>query len=204
MKTRQARRCSSKRSRDGQPCEAFAMNGSTVCHAHGGRSPQAKRRAAERLAEQRARKIMSNYNPGGEPVTNPVTELLKVAGEIRSFKDFLAGRVAEMRAEEWRRANENGAEQLRAELTLYERAMDRTARVLGEVVRLDLESRLVRITEQQGAILAEVIRGSLDAHRDRVLVVLGSSAEAATIRKAWPDWAAEIVPAQIAAVTKGE
>ncbi|WP_031171799.1 hypothetical protein [Streptosporangium roseum] len=204
MSTRQARRCSATRSRGRGPCNNYAMNGADVCHAHGGRAPQTRRRAAERLAEQKARTAMSSYSPDPAPVDNPIAELLQLAGEIKTFKDYLAGRVAEMRADDWRRTDDKGTEQLRAEVTLYERAMDRTARVLGDLVRLDLETRLVRLNERQGAMLAAVIRGSLDEHLARVLDLLGTRAEADAIRQSWPIWSSQIVPAQIATVVAGD
>lgn len=203
MATRPARRCTSPRSRDGQPCTNYAMHGSTVCHAHGGKAPQTRRRAAERLAEQKARKLVDTYNPAADPVENPVAGLLQLAGEIRHFKDYLAGRVMEMRNEDWRRSDDKGAEQLRAEIALYERALDRTARVLGELIKLDLEARLVRISEQQGAMLGEVIARSADA---LLAAVVGAVDEAAAeaVRCAWPGWLGEIVPREIAAVAGGE
>jgi hypothetical protein len=40
-------------SRTGKPCQLNAIIGGTVCHVHGGRAPQVKRKAAERVAELR-------------------------------------------------------------------------------------------------------------------------------------------------------
>lgn len=138
------------------------MNGGRVCRVHGGRSPQAKRRAAERVAEERARELMDKYTAAAGPVQDPVTELLKVAGEIAAFKDFLGARVAELRAEEWRFTDAKGGEQLRAELALYERALDRTARVLVDINRLGLEERQARLAERQGALLVAVLNRIFD------------------------------------------
>lgn len=189
--------------RMGNPCQRIPPPGSPVCASHGGKAPQTRRRAAERVAEQKALKLMNAYSPASPPLGNPVAELLQVAGEIKAFKDFLAGRVADMRAEEWRYTDDKGGEQLRAEIVVYERALDRTAKILLDLAKLGLEERLVRISEQQGAIVAQIIRASLDAHLDRVLAVLGGSPEADTIRHAWPSWMTEIVPQQIAAATGG-
>ena len=52
---RQARRCSARRSSDGQPCRAFAIIGGTVCSAHGGSAPAVRWAAFWRVEEQRMR-----------------------------------------------------------------------------------------------------------------------------------------------------
>jgi hypothetical protein len=51
MARRPAVKCSAKSRRTGEPCKKFAIHGGTVCDSHGGRAPQAKRNAAERVAE---------------------------------------------------------------------------------------------------------------------------------------------------------
>src|SRR5205823_11427625 len=43
------RRCTARRQRDGEPCGRFAIRGGTVCRIHGGASPQAQRKAKQRI-----------------------------------------------------------------------------------------------------------------------------------------------------------
>lgn len=45
------RRCSARSKRTGQPCQRRPILGGTVCIMHGGKSPQVKAKAAERLAD---------------------------------------------------------------------------------------------------------------------------------------------------------
>ena len=52
---RQARRCSARRSSDGQPCRAFAIIGGTVCSAHGGSAPAVRWAAFWRDEQERMR-----------------------------------------------------------------------------------------------------------------------------------------------------
>lgn len=77
---RQARRCTGHRSRDRQPCEAWAVNGATVCVTHGGRSPQVVMAAAERQLERRMRQTLARLEV--DPVSDPLTELSRLAGQV--------------------------------------------------------------------------------------------------------------------------
>jgi hypothetical protein len=43
--------CRARRSRDGGRCQNWAMRGSAVCHAHGGRAGQVRRAAEQRLID---------------------------------------------------------------------------------------------------------------------------------------------------------
>lgn len=156
------RRCNGT-NRRGQPCGRTPAVGFTVCHLHGAKAPQVQRKAAERVAEARAVRMFEQYTPDiGRTVDDPITALLTLAGEISGFKDFIGGRVAEMRAESWRYEGEH-AEQLRAELGLYERALDRTARILTDVNKLGLEERRVVLAERQGHQIANALRRIFDA-----------------------------------------
>jgi len=51
MRVKTQRRCTAKSSRTGNPCRQAPINGGTVCGTHGGRAPQVRRKAQERLAD---------------------------------------------------------------------------------------------------------------------------------------------------------
>lgn len=159
-RVRQAMPCQARRS-DGEPCQAFAMFGAEVCRVHGGKAPQVQRKARERVIEGKALAVAEKYAAGTVDLGNPLDALLKLTGEIVNFKDFMARRVEELRSEEWRYGG-LGGEQLRAEVAVYERAMDRAGRFLVDVNRLNLEERRVRLAEREGELLAGVIRAILD------------------------------------------
>ncbi|WP_049562221.1 hypothetical protein [Nonomuraea sp. SBT364] len=136
------------------------MKGAAVCVAHGGAAPQVRRKAAERLAAHEALGELARR--GVTPVDNPLSALASLAGEILAAKDVFRERVSRLQEEAWRYQDAKGGEQLRAELAMYERALDRSARVLADIARLKIDERLTAITEQQGQALAAVIVAVLD------------------------------------------
>lgn len=85
-------------------------------------------------------------------------------------------------------------------LELYHRERRHLVRVSKAALDAGISERLVRLAEQQGAMLVDVIRRSADGLLDEVTALLDDDA-AARVRRAWPGWLARIVPAQIAAVT---
>ncbi|MFI5684654.1 hypothetical protein [Streptomyces sp. NPDC051636] len=92
-----------------------------------------------------------------DPVGDPLAGLLKLAGQVLAWQEATASLVNSLESVRYRAAN--GAEQLRAEVALYERAMDRAANVLSAIARLGIEERLARVTEQQ----AEAVIGAIEA-----------------------------------------
>ncbi|MFI6513580.1 hypothetical protein ACIBCT_38755 [Streptosporangium sp. NPDC050855] len=91
-------------------------------------------------------------------------------------------------------------ESVRALTALEGQERDRVVRYAKAAHDMGIAEQQVRLAEQQGVMLADVIRGSLDEYRARVLAVLDGSVHADAIRRAWPEWMEQIVPAQIAAV----
>lgn len=163
-------RCSAH-NRRGQPCGRAALAGGTVCRYHGGRAPQVRQAAHVRLVESRARQVLSRE--GVEPVADPISALQQLAGEVVALKDLLAAKVSELQS--WRYESRLGAEQLRSELLLLERAQDRAGRMLTDLAKLGLDERAVRVTEQQAAVIAQVLQRVLERlglYRDDVRVAL--------------------------------
>lgn len=144
---------------NGQPCEKPPIKGATVCASHGGSAPQVKAKAALRVAEEEVRKSLAELDV--EPVGDPFAELSKLAGQAVSWKDQLAAKVNELTEIRYE-ASGAGTEQLRAEIALFERAMDRCAHILVAIGKLGIDERMVRITERQIETLGQAINGALD------------------------------------------
>jgi len=84
---------------------------------------------------------------GFTPVSDPLTALADLAGEVTAMKQYFLGRVNALREEELTSQTTLGAEQVHAILSAYERALDRCARVLTDMAKLNLDERLVRVNE---------------------------------------------------------
>ncbi len=150
-------RCVARRS-NGEPCGRWPTRGATVCAKHGAGAPHVKAAAAERRLEQQARQALAQL--GVEPVDDPLTALAQLAGEVVQWKDALAARVNALREIRYE-AHGAGTEQLRAEVALFERAMDRCVQVLAVMAKLNLDERLARISELQAAAVVAALDAGL-------------------------------------------
>lgn len=157
--------CTAKR-RDGKPCGSHAVQGAKVCRMHGGGSPQAKAAAKRRLAEERAAAEVAAQADAvlafraERALENPLDGLARLATEVTAFKDALAARVNALTS--IRYEDMKSAEQLRSEVALYERALDRTARLLETMVKLDFEKRMLALNEAQLDLMEQAVRMILD------------------------------------------
>jgi hypothetical protein len=122
------------------------------CKLHGGRTPTVAKGAAESALEEQARTELAKLDV--RPVENPLTELQLLAGQAVAWKNTVAGLVNRLGS--LRYEGESG-EQLRAEVGLWERALDRCEKVLTAMARLDIDERLVKISEHQGKLVTAAI-----------------------------------------------
>ena len=127
------------------------------CKLHGGCTPNQVAGAVRRLAETGARALLAELHVA--PVEDPLQALLKIAGQVLAWQEATASLVNEL--EEVRYEGATGAEQLRAEVALYERAMDRAVAVLSAIARLNIEERLARVTERQADAVIDAIDAAL-------------------------------------------
>lgn len=114
--------------------------GTGCCKLHGGNTSGQRTGALKQQAER----ALADMN--APPVDNPLTELARITGQVVAWKDQMADRVNELTS---LRYSTEGGEQLRAEVALFERALDRCEKFLTAMARLNIDERLARITEQQ-------------------------------------------------------
>lgn len=138
-------------------CRFYAVRGTEppVCKNHGGNegSNQMKSvglRLINGEADKRAGEIIAEHGTeleSADAVQDPYRELMLLAGEMRAWKNMLRKRVALLKPAQYRYQGRTG-EQLRAEIVLYERAMERLGSMLVAIAKLNLDARLVGIRQQ--------------------------------------------------------
>lgn len=148
-------RCRATAKSTREPCGRWAIAGGTVCPAHGGNTPQVRRRAAENLLQRKILKLVPDPDQRS-PITDHIEELFSLAEEIKAVKDTLAVMVNDLAAIGYRgglqydedgRLVGVGTEQTRAEFTAYERSLERLGKMLVDIAKLDLDTRRLKITE---------------------------------------------------------
>jgi hypothetical protein len=111
-----------------------------------------KAAAQRRLAEQEAETMVSRMDLG--PVENPLLELKKLASRALAWEALFEEK--RQLIVDWRYTNGAG-EQLRAEVAIVERAMDRCATILGLIAKLNLDERIVHIEEAKAALVEQLV-----------------------------------------------
>lgn len=171
---------------NGDPCPNWAMHGQKVCHAHGGRAAQNRRAAHLRLAESEARILMHTY--GRKIETTPTEALLDEVKWTAGHVAWLRERVQELEQDAadsledpdgtvrpgggrhplvWgvTRIKTGGDDYGTTEeampnifLRLYQEERAHLARICADAIRCGIEERRVKLAEQQGQLVADVIR----------------------------------------------
>jgi len=151
------------RHRDGT-CERDAGAGTDHlgygrCSWHGGCSPTGSQSAAEQRIEAEAERLL--YQHDAPAVTDHLEALQRLAGRVLAMEQFIGEKVNELRS--LRYGSEAGGEQLRAEVAVLERAMDRAGRLLVDIAKLNIEERLATVTEQQVTLVRDALAAQLAA-----------------------------------------
>jgi hypothetical protein len=166
-------RCSGKRS-NGEPCSKWPMKGQRVCNTHGGSSPQAKAAAERRIETARAEAAVTTFGLPRE--VDPRDALLEEVYRSAGAVDWLQQQVQALTADQvvWGKAEEvekqagefPGVDTThRAAVNVWVDLLNRERKHLVDVckaaIQAGIEERKVRLAEQQGAMLASVIKNIL-------------------------------------------
>jgi hypothetical protein len=130
--------------------------GTGRCYLHGGCTPSHQAAAVREQAQAELARLDI------PPVDDPLGELSKVTAQVVAWKDAMAAKVNELTSLRYEATGENGTgEQLRAEVALWERALDRCEKFLSAMARLNIDERLTKVTEKQAAMVEQALMAAL-------------------------------------------
>lgn len=144
-------------------CPMWAIQGGTVCYHHGGSAPQTIAAAKERLRTREIQAFAGSVlaQEGLETIEDPLAELSRLATSSKALMEALGARVNSLDALEHFDAKNSPA--IKAEVQMYERAMDRTARLLESLVKAGYVERQVKIQESEALMVTGIIKRTLAA-----------------------------------------
>ena len=166
-------KCSRRRT-NGEPCTKWPMKGQKVCATHGGSSPQAKAAAERRIQAAQAEAAVVTFGLPREidPRDALLEEVYRTAGAV----DWLHQQIRALAPDDviWGKAeevNKQGGEFPGLDVThkaavniwvdLWQRERKHLMDVCKVAIAAGIEERKVRLAEQQGALLAGVIKSIL-------------------------------------------
>ena len=163
--------------RAGQPCANAPLRGQVKCRMHGGGSPQAKRAAAKRLERAQAEKTLAEAlrDAYGDdvPDISPADAMLRAVSWTYAEAAVLRRKVAELGEDErvWGVTREkSGGEDYGTTTeagpnvwwTMYTEAKRDLVKFSAAARAAGCDEARVRLAEQQGQLVADVIRGIAD------------------------------------------
>lgn len=155
-------RCTGKSKQSGEQCKRSAAPNQKVCVMHGAKAPAAIAAAERRAAEAEATRWMLEHIKDAAPlhsIGDVYDELLAVGGVARTMRLVMQDRVSTLQTTGY---EGHTGEQVKADVVLLERALDRSAKVTDLIARLNIDERKQRLTERDGALVATAIRGILE------------------------------------------
>jgi hypothetical protein len=130
-------------------------------HGAGASQVRAKAQARQVASKVKAEAGAALAYEGLAGIDDPLEVLGRVAAEALAMKDALAARVnalTDLRSPV-------GVEQLRVEVALYERALDRSAKFLDLLARSDFRERQIELQQAQASIVVQAFQEVLSQLR---------------------------------------
>lgn len=156
----------------GNPCKAPPVRDMHVCRVHGGSSPNALQARNRRDQENAAREDAARF--AARTDIHPADALLELVHYQAGIVDYWRARVEDVEAEdlEWGVTREKtggddaGTTSEAAPHIAYRlltEAQDKLAAYAAAALKAGIDERRVKLAESQGALVAQAIRGILDA-----------------------------------------
>lgn len=155
-------RCIGHKTIDGErrPCKAWPVKGAEVCMAHGGAAPQVREKAAERIAEDKARRDVARF--GGSLAVDPSVALLQEVHRSAATVAYLQDRVNELESEDLIEVGAFGARSPNVWIQLYQQERDRLARVSKAAIDAGCAQSMVEVFQQVASTYVQLVGRVLD------------------------------------------
>lgn len=156
----------------GNPCKAPPVRDMAVCRVHGGASPNALQARNRRDQENAAREDAARF--AARTDIHPADALLELVHYQAGIVDYWRARVEDIEDEdlEWGVTREKTGGEDRGTTSeaaphiayrLLTEAQDKLAAYAAAALKAGIDERRVKLAESQGALVAQAIRGILDA-----------------------------------------
>lgn len=109
----------------------------------------------DRAIEQRTR------IPEKDAQTTALEKMLEALDRVLEFEAFAGKQMAKLDPVDWRFLDRTGSEQLRSEVQIYERAMERTARVLKDISKMALQEKIVGLGKAQTELIIRIMMSAV-------------------------------------------
>lgn len=100
--------------------------------------------------------------PDKDAQTTALEKMLEALERVLEFEAFTGKQVAKIDPSDWRFLDRTGSEQLRSEVSLYERAMERTARVLKDISKMALQEKIVSLGKAQTELMVRLMMATVN------------------------------------------
>lgn len=152
--------CHAYRSSDGEPCQAQAIKGGTVCVKHGGRAPQVRAAANRRLAaaklenrtERRLDKLLDELeiDAAGRGPIEILLDVVYRCGAMVQLLGAVVGGLDDTQLHDDTRPH--------VATTMYDLWLDRASRASKMALDAGVSAQLVQMEQERTQLLAQVMR----------------------------------------------
>lgn len=145
-------------------CVNPALKNSEECENHQStkKDEQREKKEVEKGKDQAKRGLRQQAAKTDTSTVSRVLEgMLEELDNVRGWQREAREQVDALDGQ-WRFQDKTGGEHLRSEISVYERAMDRTARVLKDMTRLDIDARVAGIEKKQAEFMLTVLMRAMD------------------------------------------
>lgn len=93
--------------------------------------------------------------------TTALEKMLDALERVLAFERHTEKMISGLPSDEWRFLDRTGSEQLRSEVQIYERAMERTARVLKDISKMAIQEKMVSLGKAQTDLIVRILMSTV-------------------------------------------